>query len=73
MRKRAISFGPRVRDGTTAWDTFQTLVATTRQLGISFFAYVQDRLAGAGQIPPLADILTERAASLRLGTSWGLT
>lgn len=73
VRKRAISFGPRVRDGTAAWDTFQTLVATTRQLGVSFFTYVQDRLAGAGQIPPLADILTERAASLRLGASWRLT
>ena len=70
VRKRDISFGPRVRDGTVAWDTFQTLVATTRQLGISFFAYVQDRLASAGQIPPLADILTERAAPLRLGASW---
>jgi hypothetical protein len=73
VRKRTISFGPRVRDGTAAWDTFQTLVATTRQLGVSFFAYVQDRLAGAGQIPPLANILTERAASLRLGASWALT
>ena len=72
VRKRDISFGPRVRDGTAAWDTFQTLVATTAKLGVSFFAYVHDRLAGARLIPPLAETLTARAATLRLGASWGL-
>ena len=72
-RKRDISFGPRVRTGTAAWDTFQTLVATTAKLGVSFFAYIQDSLAGAQQIPPLAAILTERAATLRLDASWELT
>jgi hypothetical protein len=72
VRKRDISFGPRVRDGTAAWDTFQSLVATTHKLGVSFFAYVRDRLAGAAQIPPLAEILTQRAQTLRLGASWGL-
>jgi len=25
------------KDGTQAWDTFMSLVATTRKLGISFF------------------------------------
>jgi hypothetical protein len=35
VRKRDVSFGPRVRDGTQAWDTFQTLAATTAKLGVS--------------------------------------
>jgi hypothetical protein len=70
VRKRDVSFGPRSAAGTTAWDTFMTLAATTRQLGISFFAYLQDRLHQAGRIPPLADLIRERAAALNLSASW---
>jgi hypothetical protein len=35
--KRAVSFGPPSRTGAQAWDTFQTLVATTAKLGVGFF------------------------------------
>ncbi len=30
VRKRDVSFGPRTQDGKKAWDTFMSLVATTR-------------------------------------------
>jgi len=34
--RRNISYGTQTKDGTQAWDTFMSLVATTRKLGISF-------------------------------------
>ncbi|MFN0069893.1 MAG: transposase [Chloroflexota bacterium] len=70
VRKRDASFGPRSLAGLRAWDTFHTLAATTQQLGVSFLAYLVDRWTHAGQIPPLAEILTARAATLHLGDSW---
>ncbi len=70
VRKRDASFGPRSLAGLRAWDTFQTLAATTQQLGVSFLAYLVDRWTRAGQIPPLADILQVRASTLHLGDSW---
>jgi hypothetical protein len=39
--RRNISYGTQTSDGTKAWDTFLSLVATTRKLGISFFEYVR--------------------------------
>ena len=41
VRRRHISYGTQTTDGTKAWDTFMSLVATTRKLGISFFEYVE--------------------------------
>lgn len=70
VRKRDVSFGPRSLAGAKAWDTCMTLAATTQQLGVSFFAYLQDRLHQAGRIPPLADLIRERAATLNLSASW---
>lgn len=61
VRKRDVSFQPGGPDGAQAWDTFQSLVATTQKLGVRFWDYILDRLTGAGLIPPLADILTDRA------------
>lgn len=60
VRKRDISFGPRTPDGVAAWDTFMTLAATARQLGVSFYAYIYDRVSGAHALPDLADIIRER-------------
>lgn len=62
VRKRDVSFGPRSPAGSAAWDTFMTLAATTRKLGIDFAAYLIDRFTHAGQIPPLADLIAARAA-----------
>lgn len=62
VRKRDVSFGPRSPAGSAAWDTFMTLAATTRKLGLDFAAYLTDRFTRAGQIPPLADLIAARAA-----------
>jgi hypothetical protein len=70
VRKRDVSFGPRSPAGTAAWDTFQTLAATTKKLGINFFSYLHDRLCQTNLIEPLADIITARAKELNLGASW---
>lgn len=70
VRKRDVSFGPRSAAGIAAWDTFQTLAATTRKLGINFFHYLHDRLCQAKLIEPLADIITARSIELNLGASW---
>ena len=70
VRKRAISFGPRTAEGVQAWDTFQSLGATARKLGVNFYHYLQDRIMGNHQIAPLDEILTARAKDLDLGASW---
>jgi hypothetical protein len=70
VRKRDVSFGPRTREGATAWDTFMTLAMTATKLGISFYHYIHDRVSGAYQMPALADLIAERAQNLNLGASW---
>jgi hypothetical protein len=70
VRKRDVSFGPRTRDGTKAWDTFMSLAETAKKLGVNFIAYIHDRVSGADQMPPLADLITQRAQDLQLGASW---
>ena len=70
VRKRDVSFGPRSPAGVRAWDTFQSIAATAQKLGVSFLAYVADRVSGRNAMPALASLITERAAQLNLGTSW---
>ncbi|MDP1546943.1 MAG: transposase [Anaerolineales bacterium] len=71
VRKRDVSFGPRTQLGLQAWDTFMTLADTARKLGISFHAYIRDRVSGTNQIPPMSILVTKRARELNLGGSWG--
>jgi hypothetical protein len=73
VRKRDVSFGPRTREGATAWDTFMTLAATATKLGVSFYHYIHDRVSGASQMPSLADLIVERAKVLNLGASWDIS
>jgi hypothetical protein len=73
VRKRDVSFGPRTPDGAKAWDTFMTLTATAKKLGVSIYHYIQDRVSGVFELPDLADTITQRAAELSLGASWGPT
>jgi len=70
VRKRDVSFGPRTQLGLQAWDTFMTLADTARKLGISFYAYIRDRVSGTNQIPPMPLLVTKRARELNLGWSW---
>ena len=70
VQRRRISYGTQTDEGTKAWDTFLSLVSTTRKLGISFFEYVGDRLKETGKIPSLATLILERSASNPLGWSW---
>jgi hypothetical protein len=71
VRKRDVSFAPRTPLGLRAWDTFMTLADTARKLGISFYAYIRDRVSGTNQIPPMPLLVTKRAHELNLGCSWG--
>jgi len=70
VRKRDVSFGPRTAEGARAWDTFMSLADTTRKLGVSFYHYIHDRIRNAGQVPSLADLITERAQEGAFGASW---
>jgi len=70
VRKRDISFGPRTDDGKNAWDTFMTLAATCKKLGISFYQYIHDRITNANSIPPLAELIQKQAEELNLGWSY---
>ena len=70
VRKRDVSFGPRTDAGKKAWDTFMSLAATTTKLGVSFYAYIRDRVSGANQVPALADLITQQAEHHRLDASW---
>jgi hypothetical protein len=67
VRKRDVSFGPRTERGRQAWDTFMTLAETARKLGVSFYAYLRDRITGEYTIPPLAKLVTLAAIQLGLG------
>ncbi len=70
VRKRDVSFGPRTEEGVRAWDTFATLAETGKKLGVSFYHYLNDRISGANQIQPLADLVSSRAVELNLGWSF---
>lgn len=61
VRKRDISFGPRTQDGVDSSDTFMTLVATAKILGVSFYDYVFDRVAEVNALPSLAEIIQQQA------------
>ncbi len=45
----------------SARDTFASLKKTCRRLGVNFWAYLQDRVRGLGQIPRLADQIRQKA------------
>ena len=61
VKKRKISGGTRSELGRQARDTFASLKKTCRELGVNFWAYLQDRVRGAGHIPRLADLIRRKA------------
>jgi hypothetical protein len=62
VKVRKISGGTRSDLGRQCRDTFASLKKTCRKLGVSFWAYLTDRLTNAGKVPPLADLMRQRAA-----------
>ena len=73
VRKRDVSFGPVSRAGRQAWDTMQGLAGTVEKLGVSFWSYLEDRIHEAGQIPPLAELISRKASQKRRPHSWAAT
>ena len=61
--KRKISGSTRSENGRRCRDTFASLKKTCRKLGISFWDYLGDRIEQHGTIPPLPDLIRERAAA----------
>jgi hypothetical protein len=70
VQRRKISYATQTEQGTKAWDTFMSLVATTRKLSISFFEYIRDRISLIGNIPSLGSIIRERSSLNPFGWSW---
>jgi hypothetical protein len=73
VRKRVVSFGTRTNEGTKAWDTFMSISATAKKLGVNFYDYIYDRISGAFEMTSLADLISQRAQQLNLGASWDTT
>jgi hypothetical protein len=61
VTKRKVSGGTRSESGRRARDTFASLKKTCRELGVSFWAYLQDRVRGVGRIPRLAELIRRKA------------
>ncbi|MDO8691461.1 MAG: hypothetical protein Q7R39_15890 [Dehalococcoidia bacterium] len=70
-RNQRNTHGPRTAEGAKAWDTFMALAATAAKLGVSFYAYVHDRVSRINEMPGLDAVITSRANDLNLGASWG--
>ena len=65
VTKRRISGGTMSTDGRQARDVMLGLMKTCRKLGISFFAYLGDRLGINGtaeRVPPLPDLVGAQPA-----------
>ena len=63
VKKRKISAGTRSAAGRRCRDTFLSLKTTCRKLGVTFWRYLQDRIQGLNEIPPLDDLIRRRAAN----------
>jgi hypothetical protein len=61
VKRRKISGGTRNEAGRRCRDTFASLKKTCRKLGVRFWDYLQDRVRGLGQIPPLAELIRRKA------------
>jgi len=72
VKKRKVSGGTRSERGRRARDTFASLKKTCRELGVNFWAYLQDRVRGVGQVPRLAELIrrkAEEAAARKAGAA----
>jgi hypothetical protein len=62
VKKRKISGSTRSDEGRRCRDTFASLKKTCRKLGVSFWAFLIDRIRGLGKIPRLSDLIRQKAA-----------
>ncbi len=65
VKRRKISGGTRSLDGQKARDTFTSLKKTCRKLKISFWLFLKDRIANAGHIAQLAELIRQAAENRR--------
>jgi hypothetical protein len=70
VKKRKISGGTRSEWGRQARDTFASLKKTCRELGVNFWASLQDRVRGVGQIPRLAELIRRKAEETPARKAW---
>jgi hypothetical protein len=63
VKRRKISGGTRSEEGRLGRDTFASLKKTCRKLNVSFWQYLGDRIGNANTIPPLPQLIAERASS----------
>lgn len=63
VKKRKISATTRSEAGRAARDTFLSLKKTCQKLGLSFWHYLQDRLAQTHHLPPLPRLISTAAQS----------
>lgn len=69
VKKRKISGSTRSADGRRCRDTFTSLKKTCRKQGLTFWAYLKDRVFGTGRIPPLADWVFDAGGALRFAAA----
>lgn len=70
VRKRRVSFGPVSGAGRKAWDTLQSLCGTLEKLGVSAWSFFHDRVHETGEIPPLPELIAQKASQLKQPNSW---
>jgi hypothetical protein len=63
VKWRKISGGTRSDLGRQCRDAFASLKKTCRKLGVSFWDYLGDRINQLGTIPPLPDLIRQRATA----------
>jgi hypothetical protein len=73
VKVRKISGGTRSDAGRRCRDTFASLRKTCRKLGVSFWAYLRDRIRGLGQVPRLADLIRKKAQEMAAGQGQAAT
>jgi hypothetical protein len=64
VKKRKISGSTRSDEGRRCRDTFASLKKTCRKLGVSFWAFLVDRIQGAGKIARLSDLIRQKATEV---------
>lgn len=73
VKVRKISGGTRSAAGRRCRDTFASLKKTCRKLGVSFWAYLRDRVRGLGRVPRLADVIRKKAQESAAGQGQAAT